>query len=320
MATRPVVLVAYPGAQLLDIAGPLEVFRGAARLVPGSYLTDVVAREGVTTSSGLPLTPDGPLPEGEIDTLLVVGGPGVEQALADEELVEWLAGAARRSRRVASVCTGALLLAHVGLLAGRRATTHWVAARELARRYPDVLVEEDRLYVRDGDVWTSGGVTSGMDLALALVEDDLGQEVALELARWLVWFVRRPGGQSQFTGPLVAPPGPGRGVLGDVREWVLANLDADLRVEVLAERACMSPRNFARVFQREVGLTPGVFVERARVEAARRALTGGVEGVEVVAARCGFGTAETMRRAFHRQLGVGPTEYRRRFRPSLAAL
>ncbi|OLF16136.1 GlxA family transcriptional regulator [Actinophytocola xanthii] len=319
MAPRPVVLVAYPGAQLLDIAGPLEVFRGAAQLIPGSYVADVVAREGVTTSSGLPLTPDGPLPDGEIDTLVVVGGPGVELALADEELVGWLAGAARRSRRVASVCTGALLLAHVGLLDGRRATTHWVAARALARRYPDVLVEEDRLYVRDGDVWTSGGVTSGMDLALALVEDDLGREVSLELARWLVWYVRRPGGQSQFRGPLVPPPGGGRGVLGDVREWVLANLAADLRVEVLAERACMSPRNFARVFQREFGMTPGAFVERARVEAARRELTGGADGVEVVAARCGFGTAETMRRAFHRQLGVGPTEYRRRFRPSLAA-
>jgi transcriptional regulator GlxA family with amidase domain len=320
VASRRVVLVVYPGAQLLDIAGPLEVFRGAGRLVPGSYVTDVVAKEGVTTSSGLPVVPDGPLPDGDIDTLLVVGGPGVRQALADEELVGWLAGAVGRSRRIASVCTGALLLAHVGLLDGRRATTHWSAAGKLARRHPGVLVEEDRLYVRDGEVWTSGGVTSGMDLALALVEDDLGRDVALEVARWLVWFVRRPGGQSQFSGPLVTPPGTGQGVLGDVREWVLRNLDADLRIEPLAERARMSPRNFARVFHRDVGVTPGVFVERARVEAARRALTSGSEGVEVVASRCGFGTAETMRRAFHRQLGVGPTEYRRRFRPSLAAL
>jgi transcriptional regulator GlxA family with amidase domain len=312
MGSRSVALVAYSGVQLLDVAGPLEVFRVAADVVPGAYAVDLVANEPVMTSSGLPLTPDGPLPDGEIDTLVVAGGPGVRQALYDEKLVAWLTGAVTRSRRIASVCSGSLLLGRIGVLDGRRATSHWVATGILAELFPKVTVEADQLYVRDGNVWTSAGVTTGMDLALALVEDDLGREVALEVARWLVWFVHRPGGQTQFSGPLVEQPD---GLLREVQEWLLDNLTADLRVEALAERAHMSPRNFARTFRKEVGMTPGVYVERARVEAARRALLERSEGVEAVAARCGFGTAETMRRAFHRQLGVGPAEYRQRFRP-----
>ncbi|HEX2130385.1 MAG TPA: GlxA family transcriptional regulator [Actinophytocola sp.] len=314
MAARRVVIVVFPGVQLLDVAGPLEVFRGAAQLVPGAYAVDVVGPGPVTASNGIALTPDGPLPDDPVDTLLVAGGPGVSPALRDGELTGWLAGAVTRARRVGSVCSGALLLGEVGVLDGRRATTHWAAAAVLAQRYPSVTVEGDRLYVRDGHVWTSAGVTTGMDLALAMVEEDLGREVALEVARWLVWFARRPGGQAQFAGPLVEESGGG---LREVRVWILANLTADLRVAALAERACMSQRNFARTFRREVGLTPGAYVERARVEAARRLLTTGEDGTEAVAVRCGFGTAETMRRAFHRQLGVGPAEYRDRFRPSL---
>jgi transcriptional regulator GlxA family with amidase domain len=308
---RSVVLVAYSGVQLLDVAGPLEVFRTAADVVPDSYDISMVANEPVRTSGGLPLAMDGPLPDGEIDTLLVAGGPGVRQALYDERLVAWLSEMAPRARRVASVCSGALLLGRIGLLDGRRATTHWVTTDILARLFPKVSVQEDQVYVRDGNVWTSAGVTTGMDLALALVEEDLGQEVALTVARWLVWFMHRPGGQTQFRGSLVEPPS---GPLSEVQQWVLDNLDEDLRVETLADRAFMSPRHFARMFRQEVGVTPGTYVERARVEAARKALQDQEEGVEAIAARCGFGTAETMRRAFHRQLGVGPAEYRKRFR------
>lgn len=313
MTSRSVVLVVYSGVQLLDVAGPLEVFRVAADLVPGAYTVTLVANEPVRTSSGLPLTTDGPLPEGDagIDTLVVAGGPGVRQALYDEQLIAWLTENTARARRVASVCSGALLLGRIGLLDGRRATTHWVTTENLAQLCPNANVEADQLYVRDGNVWTSAGVTTGMDLALALVEDDLGREVALDVARWLVWFVHRPGGQTQFSGPLVDPPA---GPLREVLAWIQANLTADLRVEALAERAHMSARNFARTFRREVGMTPGVYVERARVEAAREALLARTEGVDAIAARCGFGTAETMRRAFHRQLGVGPAEYRQRFR------
>jgi transcriptional regulator GlxA family with amidase domain len=315
MAPRSVVLVAYSGVQLLDVAGPMEVFRAAADIAADSYTIELVANEPVMTSGGLRLVMDGPLPErADIDTLVVAGGPGVRQALFDDRLVAWVAANAKRARRVASVCTGSLLLGRAGLLEGRRATTHWVATGIMAELYPNVSVESDQVFVRDGNVWTSAGVTTGMDLALALVEEDLGRDVALEVARWLVWFVRRPGGQTQFSGPLVDQrlSGP----LRQVQEWVLANLGADLRVDLLAERAHMSPRNFARIFRREVGLTPGAYVERARVEAARRVLLDRSDGVEAVAARCGFGTAETMRRAFHRQLGVGPAEYRQRFRSS----
>lgn len=317
---RSVVLLVFPGAQLLDIAGPLEVFKGAGQLVRDAYAVKVVAREPgpSTTSSGLAVTPDTVLhrSRGGIDTLVVSGGPGVAQAERDQGLVDWLTTAAARSRRVTSVCNGAFLLARAGILDGRRATTHWASTGELARRYPKVAVEHDPIFVRDGHVWTSAGVTAGMDLALALVEEDLGREIALEIARWLVLFVQRPGGQAQFSSHLIAQHAERR-ALREIQTWILDNLAADLRVEALAERACMSPRNFARAFRREVGVTPGAYVELARVEAARQALTDGADGIETITAGCGFGTAETMRRAFHRRLGVGPAEYRARFRQTL---
>jgi transcriptional regulator GlxA family with amidase domain len=315
-----VVLLAFPGVQALDLVGPMEVFTGASDIVAGAYEVRVAAPEsgGLGASSGLVLGPTGGLadmPAG-IDTLLVCGGPGIRATERDERLVGWLREAAGRSRRVASVCTGALLLARAGLLDGRRATTHWDACEELAGRYPRVTVERDAIFVRDGPVWTSAGVTAGMDLALALVEEDLGRDVALEIARWLVLFVRRPGGQSQFSSHL-AGQRPRAGPLRDVTGWIQHNLAADLRVEALAERACMSPRNFSRAFRRETQMTPAKYVETARVQAARQALAGTADGVDAVAARCGFGTAETMRRAFHRHLGTGPADYRARFSSAL---
>ncbi|WP_062982597.1 GlxA family transcriptional regulator [Nocardia anaemiae] len=317
-AGRRVVFLVFPGVQALDLVGPMEVFHGASQMVDGAYTVEIVGggSQPVTSSSGLLIQPTVDLAHcsGPIDTLLVAGGlPGVRAAEQDEELISWLQSAARRSRRVGSVCNGALLLARAGVLDGRRATTHWAACEELACRYPQVAVEGDPIFVRDGRVWTSAGVTAGMDLTLALVEDDLGRAVALEIARWLVLFLQRPGGQSQFSAQLVAQRAERR-PLRELQAWITDNVAADLRVEVLAERACMSPRHFARAFRQEVGVTPAAYVEMARVEIARQALLDTDASIDAVAARCGFGTPETMRRAFHRRLGVGPANYRARFR------
>jgi transcriptional regulator GlxA family with amidase domain len=239
----------------------------------------------------------------------------VEDALADAELMRWLRSAAGRSRRVASVCSGAFLLAGAGLLDGRRATTHWAACDELSRRHPDVVVQRDAIFVRDGQVWTSAGVTAGMDLALALVEEDLGPAAARDVARWLVLFLKRPGGQSQFSAQL-ASSGAGREALRELQAWIPGNLGSDLSVPALAERAHMSPRHFARAFRAEVGMTPAAYVESVRVEQARIALEGSRATVDEIARGCGFGTVETMRRAFHRRIGVGPSAYRNRFQPA----
>jgi transcriptional regulator GlxA family with amidase domain len=314
--TRRVVLVAFDDLQALDLVGPAEVFSMASRLTDGAYSIEVVApdKREISTSSGLHLRPDRALAScrGAIDTLIVVGGQGVSDALAQGSVAAWIKSAALRSRRIASVCNGAFFLARAGLLDGRRATTHWGACEALRRRHPEVEVEPDAIFVKDDDVYTSAGVTAGMDLSLALVEEDLGRQTALEVARWLVLFLKRPGGQSQFSAQLSAQVAE-REPLRDLQAWIAENLDGDLSVPALAERACMSPRNFARAFRREVGVTPGVYVEAARVEAARVALDGSREPIESVARRFGFGTIETMRRAFHRRLGVGPSSYRERF-------
>jgi len=216
------------------------------------------------------------------------------------------------------VCTGAFLLVEAGLFGGRRATIYWVYCDRLAERYPDVEVDPEPIFVRDGDVYTSAGVTAGMDLALALVEEDRGRQSALDAARWLVMFVKRPGGQSQFSAQLSARPAEQR-PLREVQEWIAGNLDADLTVSALARRANMSERSFARAFRRELGITPASYVTTVRLEAARIELESGAELVEGVARRTGFGTVETMRRAFNRRLGVSPADYRDRFRTATAA-
>jgi transcriptional regulator GlxA family with amidase domain len=250
---------------------------------------------------------------GGIDTLLVAGGIGAPRAAADRALIGWLRRIAPRARRLGSVCTGAFLLAEAGLLDGRRATTHWRFCRQLAERYPRVAVDPDPIFVRDRRVYTSAGVTAGMDLALALVEEDHGREVALGVARQLVMFLKRPGGQSQFSVPLMAQAAE-RQPLSELLTWIGDHPGADLSVEALARRAAMSPRNFARVFTRHVGMTPARFVERARVEAARRRLEESSVGVEVIATESGFNSAEIMRRAFLRTVRVSPADYRHRFR------
>ncbi len=322
MAVRSVVIVAFPRVQSLDVVGPAEVFAVAARLSGAEeYAVQVVAAGvgPVRMSNGLEFVPHASLSAvlGPIDTLVVAGGEGTRNAVRDESLIDWVRDAAGRSRRVASVCTGAFVLARAGLLDGRRATTHWAACGELERRFPAVCVERDAIFVVD-DVYTSAGVTAGMDLALALVEEDLGPRVARDVAQQLVLFLRRPGGQSQFSAPLSVLPAE-REPVRELQAWIATHVTEDLSVGALADRAHMSTRNFARAFTRESGITPGAYVESVRVERARIALEGSAAPVEVVARECGFGTVETMRRAFQRWLGVAPAAYRERFRSVLAA-
>ncbi len=322
---RSVVIVTFDGLQALDVVGPLEVFSAATEVLARTrdrrrgYAVRVVAPGGqpVRSTSGLQLALDGALdaqPRARVDTLLVAGGSGVDEAVKDAEVVADVASLARRARRVTSVCSGAFLLAEAGLLDGRRVTTHWARCTELAARYPAIDVDPDPIYVRDGDVWTSAGVTAGMDLALALVEDDLGREVALIVARWLVLFLKRPGSQAQFSAHLAAQL-TDRDPLRDLQHWIIDHPDDDLRVSTLAARAAMSPRHFARTFREATGQTPASFVERVRIDTARRRLEESSEPIEAVAHTCGFGTAETMRRTFTRVLGTTPTEYRRHHRP-----
>jgi transcriptional regulator GlxA family with amidase domain len=319
---RRVVVVGFPDFQLLDVTGPWEVFGRTTRYLrehglAGGYRLELAAgrRGALTSSSGLSLGVQRPFPavRGALDTLLVAGGVGTLRALADRALVAFVRSAAVRARRVASVCTGAFLLAEAGLLDGRRATTHWSACAGLAERYPKVTVDPDPIFVRDGRIWSSAGVTAGMDLALALVEEDHGREVALGVARELVLFLKRPGGQAQFSAQLRAQLAE-RETLRDLQAWMADHPGADLSVETLARRVGMSPRHFARVFKQETGETPARAALAARVEAARRRLEDGDDGLEGVAGACGFGSAEVMRRAFLRTLRVGPGAYRRRFR------
>jgi len=313
------VIVAYPDVQSLDVSGPAEVFAAAsAHGATPPYDLTVLSSAGrqVRATSGLCLLADGTVAQHDapIDTLVVAGGDGTRQAMADEALLGWLRAAADRSRRVASVCSGALILAAAGLLDGRRATTHWSVCHAMARLYPAVQVEQDRIFVRDDKVWTSAGVTAGMDLALALVEDDHGSALALDVARQLVLFTQRSGGQSQFSAQLTVRRAE-REPLREVLAHIADHLDGDLSVPALARRAAMSPRTFARAFRAEVGTTPAAFVRASRVEAARRLLEASDAGMADVARRCGFGTVETMHRAFRRTVNTTPGAYRRHFSP-----
>lgn len=315
---RDVILVVFPDIQGLDLIGPAEVFAAAnGEVGRAAYRPRVVASHPgpVATSSMVTIVADEAIAavRGPIDTLMVVGGDGTYGAVADAHLVDHVARLATDARRVTSVCSGAFVLAQAGLLDGRRATTHWRVCDLLATSFPAVHVEPDPIFVRDGNLWTSAGVTAGMDLALALVEDDLGRDVALAIARRLVMFLRRPANQSQFSAPLRAQAGERDGIRS-AQHVVHEHPDGDCTVAALARVAAMSERNFARCFTAEVGVTPARYVERVRVETARRLLEDTDRGVEAVAAAAGFGTAETMRRAFLRAVRTNPTEYRRRFR------
>ena len=321
MVPRDVLIVVFDGVQSLDVTGPLEVFTGANGHLAGGdggpAYEIVVAGPGgvpVRTSSGLTIVPQAdlravPAPH----TLLVPGGEGTRSGEpGGAEVAAWLREHAPAARRVASVCTGAFLLARAGLLDGRRATTHWAYADALQRRFPAVRVEPDRIYVRDGAVVTSAGVTAGIDPALALVEEDIGRAAALAVARQLVVYLRRPGGQAQFSAQLQAQVARRR-PLREVQHWISERPAADLSVQRLAARAGLSPRQFARCFTTETGVTPGRYVDRVRLEAARRELEDTGAAVGQVARSCGYGTPEAMRRAFIRALGISPAVYRQRF-------
>jgi transcriptional regulator GlxA family with amidase domain len=327
-----VLIVLFDGVQALDVTGPLEVFDGANEWRTnrgGSPVYDIrtaslggaVAR----TSSGLRLVPDEDLRadrsgagggNGAPGLLIVPGGEG--SRWADPELVAWLRVHGPAAQRLVSVCTGVFLLAEAGLLDGRKATTHWAYCGALAARYPRIVVDPDPIFVRDGNIATSAGVTAGIDLALALVEDDLGREAALDIARRLVVFLRRPGNQAQFSAQLAGQLA-SREPLRDVQQWIADHPAADLSVQALASQASLSPRQFARAFAAEVGMPPGRYVDRVRLETARRRLEDTADGVEQTARSSGYGTPEAMRRAFVRALGVSPGEYRRRFRPTAPA-
>ncbi|HEY2049129.1 MAG TPA: GlxA family transcriptional regulator [Caulobacteraceae bacterium] len=314
--TRTVGVLAVPGVQMLDVAGPLDVF-AEANSQTGSKVYDlrvVGAEPGpITTSAGARLAPD--LVAGRdacvFDTLLAAGAPHIHESEPDERLLDWLREQAKRTRRIGSVCSGAWMLAAAGLLEGRRITTHWDVADRLKQRFPNVIVEIDALHVSDGPVRTSAGVTAGLDLSLALVEEDVGREIAKSVAAQLVMFFKRPGGQLQFSRRGEVHPA-GRSSLQEVQRWALANLSADLDTQVLADRAGLSARHFVRIFQAEIGLTPATWVETARVETARQLLEAG-DPPKKAAGEAGFRDIDTFRRAFVRQVGVTPAEYRRRY-------
>jgi transcriptional regulator GlxA family with amidase domain len=313
---RRVVLVAYPGLQALDIVGPAEVFAGADRAAESRAYALTIATpdgRGARSDAGLRLEADCALGDiaPPLDTLMIAGGGSYHNAMNDGVLISEVRRLARSSRRVASVCTGAFILASAGLLNGRRATTHWAYCHELAAEFSTVRVEPDRIYVRDGPIVTSAGVTAGMDLALALVQEDHGDELARRVARWLVMFVHRLGGQSQFSERLAYPVSASSPLRAAI-DAIVADPAGDHRLDVLAGRCALSGRHFRRLFVQTMGTTPGRFVERVRVEAARDLLEGGLS-VSTAASRSGFGSPETMRRSFLRVIGVGPADYRVRF-------
>ena len=317
---RTVAILALPGVQLLDVCGPLDVFAEAnAQVRREAYRLRVIAsRPGaITSSSGARLMADhviGEAIEGRFDTLLVAGSPHAPDVQLPMSVLRWLRTTAPAARRYGSVCSGAFFLAAAGLLNGRRITTHWAVAERLKAAYPLVTIDEDAIHVRDGRLRTAAGVTAGLDLALALVEEDLGREFAKCVAAQLVMFFKRPGGQMQFSRRGEAAPA-GRSALQEVQRFIAANPSADHGVSHLAARMGLSPRHFARLFRHEVGITPAAWVEQARIAVARRLLEAGREAPKQVAALCGFTDADTLRRAFVRQVGVTPAEYRKQFAP-----
>jgi transcriptional regulator GlxA family with amidase domain len=318
---RTVLILGFPGVQALDMVGPFEVFTGASMYLSGrgvgaGYAVRIVSVDGapVSTGTGLTLVAD-PLPEPTepVDTVVLPGGFGTAAARQDSGLVDWIATAAPHVRRVVSVCTGAVLAAQAGLLDGCVATTHWAYASQLAAEFPAITVDPDPIFVRSSQkVWTAAGVTAGIDLALSLVEDDHGTEAAQTVARYLVMYLRRPGGQTQFAAPVWMPRAR-RTPIRDVQEAIEAQPAGAHTIPELARRAAMSPRHFTRVFTDEVGVAPGAYVEKIRTEAARRQLEESDDTVTVIAARCGFGSAETLRRNFVRHLGISPDHYRKTF-------
>jgi transcriptional regulator GlxA family with amidase domain len=310
---RRVVISGPPPVQILDVTGPLEVFSN----VP-DYQVEIVSSDGsdqLMTNRGINFT--GAVPRdgvsGPIDTLVIAGGPGAENGEYDSDYIRWIADAAHRSRRVASICTGAFLVAAAGLLDGKRAVTHWNFCDRLAREFPKVNVLPNPIFLRDGSIYTSAGITAGIDLSLALVEDDHGHQTALTVARQLVMFLVRPGGQAQYS-HMLSRQATTSEPLRELQVYMLENLKADLSVEALADRIGMSPRHFSRVCLREMKMNPGQFVDRLRVEAAQQMIDSSSMGLKEIADACGFGSADSMRRTFQRVIGITAGEYTERFK------
>ncbi|MGF6821743.1 transcriptional regulator GlxA family with amidase domain [Microbacterium sp. ZKA21] len=324
MIERLVLVALFDQVDLLDVTGPAEVFELVQREMdePSGYRVALAAEslDAITTSAGVRILPDvtfASVADRSIDTLIVPGavslGPQRDvRAVTDPAVVDWVRRLAANTRRVASVCVGAHVLADAGLLAGKRATTHWTTSAQLAAEHPDVMVDADPIFIRDGDVWTGAGLTACLDLSLALVADDFGQELALRVARQLVMYLKRPGGQSQFSVPLQHVSTSRR--VDDVRHYITTHLSEPLTVPHLAEHLHLSDRQLTRIFAAELGTTPAAYVESARVEAARNHLEAGDDTLERVAQTNGFGTVDTLNRAFRRRLNTTPAEYRSRFR------
>lgn len=321
---RRIAMLVYDGCAAIDAVGPLEVFAFAnfwiqmtGKLsVPGYSMSVIGERpDPIRTFSGIQMVPDCVIGanDDDIDTLLIAGGPDVEPARRNPALIDWVRGMAQRVRRIGSICTGAFLLGESNVLEGRRATTHWAYCDRLAEAFPSTIVESDRIFVRDGAVYCSGGVTAGIDLCLYMIEEDWGREAATGTARGMVTFPSRPGGQAQFRSYFVSENRANRN-FRELQEWINANPHADLSVESLAQRMHMSPRHFTRLFDQQVGMSPAKFVELARLSSAFFLLEQTLLPMDNVAKRCGFGTAENMRRSFQRHLKVSPQDYRTRFR------
>lgn len=312
---RRVVITGPPPVQILDVTGPLEVFSN----IPDYHIILVASEADGTLMTGRGIGLAGAVPResisGHIDTLVIAGGPGAESGKYDESYLRWIAETAKRSRRVASICTGAFVLAAAHLLDGKQAVTHWNFCDRLANEFPGVKVQPDPIYLRDGSTYTSAGITAGIDLCLALLEEDHGHEAALSVARQLVMFLVRPGGQAQYS-HMLSRQAASSEPLRELQVYMLENLQADLSVETLAERMHMSPRHFSRVCLREMKLNPGQFVERLRVEAAQQMIDSTSKGLKEIAEACGFGSADSMRRVFVRVLGVTAGDYTKRFKRS----
>lgn len=324
-ARRRVVIVTNPRAASLEYMGPMQVFDEAGLFLEHSDRPDLAYRvEIVTTQAGhiynrkgLSISADVPYHRlrGKVDTLLFQAADEYDDCLGDERFISWVAAMSGKVRRIASICTGAFILAQAGVLDGRRATTHWCTINDFRKRYPRVKLEADPIYTKDGHVYTSAGATAGMDLTIALIEEDFGTEFARRVAQGLVMYLRRPGNQAQFSVHLASRFAEEPGI-SEIQAYVSQNLQDDLRIETLAERFNMSPRNFTRVFTRQVGMTPGRYVEQCRLESARQYLEQSEVVLSQVAKRCGYSTPDGLRLAFDRHLGVSPREYRKRFTTS----
>jgi transcriptional regulator GlxA family with amidase domain len=313
---RKVVITGPPPVQILDVTGPLEVFSNA----PGYdiQLANPGLERTLKTNRGVMLADATPIADvqGPIDTLVIAGGPGAENGSYDPNFIAWIAKAGSHARRVASICTGAFLLAEAGLLNGKQAVTHWSFCDRLAREYPKVVVRPEPIYLRDGSIYTSAGITAGIDLSLALVEEDHGHETALKIARFLIMFLVRPGGQAQYS-HMLSRQAISSQPLRELQVWMLEHLREDLTIDPLAERIGMSARHFSRVCLRETGMNPGQFVDRMRVEAAQQIIDSSSRGLKEIAESCGFKSADAMRRTFLRVLGVTAAEYASRFKSTL---